>query len=66
VTYVARFGRFWYDFIVGDSVTLAIGAVAALALGAVLVWAGAGVLAEVLLPASVVVALAISLRPSND
>ena len=66
MTYVARFGRFWYDFVVGDSVTLAIGAVVALALGAVLVWAGAGALAEVLLPAAVVVALAISLRLSND
>jgi hypothetical protein len=66
VNYVARFGRFWYDFVVGDSVALAIGAVAALGVGALLVWAGADTLAEVLLPVAVVVALAISLRPTRD
>ena len=64
--YIARFGRFWYDFFVGDSVTLAIGAVLALVLAAVLVGAGAGGLVQVLLPAAVVGALAISLRFSNN
>ncbi len=31
--YLVGVGRFWYDFIVGDSVVLAIGGVALLALG---------------------------------
>ena len=66
MTYVARFGRFWYDFVVGDSVPLAIGGVMALILGAALAWAGTGTLTELLLPFAVVVALAISLRPSSD
>ena len=65
MNYIARFGRFWYDFVVGDSVTLAIGAVTALAAGALLVWAGAGTLTEMLVPVAVVIALAISLRTSN-
>jgi hypothetical protein len=66
VKYVAQFGRFWYDFVVGDSVALAIGAAMALVLAAVLVWAGAGALTQILLPVAVVAALAISLRPSSD
>ena len=42
--YVASFGRFWWDFVVGDDwraavgVVLAIGATAALAAGGVAVW----------------------------
>ena len=63
--YVAGFARFWYDFFVGDSVTLAMGGVTALVLAAVLVGAGAGALVQVLLPLAVVGALAISLRASN-
>jgi hypothetical protein len=31
VTYLRRFCRFWYDFVVGDDWTVALGAVAALA-----------------------------------
>jgi len=65
VRHVAQFGRFWYDFVVGDSVALAVGGVTALAVGTVLVWAGAGALAEVLLPLTVVAVLAISLRPAS-
>jgi hypothetical protein len=60
--YLVHFGRFWYDFIVGDSVVLAIGGVAVLLFGALLVWAGAGSLAQVLLPVGVVATLAVSLR----
>jgi hypothetical protein len=66
MTYATRFGRFWYDFVVGDSVALAIGAVVALALAAALVWAGIGTLVEVLLPVAVVATLAISLQPWSD
>jgi len=56
------FGRFWYDFIVGDSAVLAVGGVAVLALAALLARSAGGDLAQVLLPALVVVTLAISLR----
>jgi hypothetical protein len=31
--YIVGFGRFWYDFIVGDSIVLAIGGMGVLALG---------------------------------
>ncbi|MDP3208944.1 MAG: hypothetical protein Q8M65_07330 [Rhodoglobus sp.] len=60
--YVVGFGRFWYDFIVGDSIVLAIGGAGALALGALLVANGAGAITEWLLPTTVVVTLAVSLR----
>lgn len=60
--YVIGFGRFWYDFIVGDSIALAIGGAGALALGSLLVHNGGATLAEWLLPATVVATLAISLR----
>jgi hypothetical protein len=59
--YVVGFGRFWYDFIVGDSVFLAIGAVAMLALGYGMVEAGASTFAEVLLPLTVALTLIVSL-----
>lgn len=58
---VRGFFRFWYDFIVGDSVVLAIGGCAVLAAGALLVWAGAEVAAQILLPVLVAVTLALSL-----
>ena len=44
------FGRFWYDFIVGDSVVLAVGGVAVLGLGFLLAHIGDKTLAQVLLP----------------
>jgi hypothetical protein len=59
---VIAFGRFWYDFIVGDSVVLAVGGVLALLTAFLLVRAGAEVAAEVLLPSIVLLALAASLR----
>jgi hypothetical protein len=59
--YVVGFGHFWYDFIVGDSVFLAIGGVAMLALGYGLVEAGAQTVAEVMLPLTVALTLIISL-----
>ena len=59
--YVSGFFQFWYDFIVGDSVLLAIGGVAVIVLGYLLVQAGATVAAEVLLPLIVIGAVAASL-----
>ena len=63
MSYIVAFGRFWYDFIVGDSIVLAIGGVGVIVLGAVLVEADAGTLADVLVPTAVVAALVLSLRP---
>jgi hypothetical protein len=59
--YVAGFFQFWYDFIVGDSVLLAIGGVSVMVLGYLLVQAEADVAAEVLLPLIVIGAVAASL-----
>jgi hypothetical protein len=56
------FGRFWYDFIVGDSAVLAIGVIVALALAALLVATGAGMYGPLVLPLLVALTLAISLR----
>jgi hypothetical protein len=61
--WLAAVARFWWDFVVGDSVILAIGGVAVLGTGAVLVAAGASSLAQVALPMAVAVTLALSLRP---
>ncbi len=63
--YLVAFGRFWYDFIVGDSMALAIGGAGALALAAALVHSQASALAEFALPAIVVGTLVISLRPAK-
>jgi uncharacterized membrane protein len=59
VRYVARFFRFWYDFIVGDDWRIAIGVAVALGLSALA--AHHGVPAWWLLPLAVVVILATSL-----
>jgi hypothetical protein len=57
---IMRFLHFWYDFVVGDDWTVALGVVIALALTAAL--AGAGVAAWWLLPLAVVLLLGLSLR----
>jgi hypothetical protein len=62
MNWLIAFGRFWYDFIVGDSAALAVGAVVALALAALLITVGAGAYAPLLLPLLVAVTLAVSLR----
>jgi hypothetical protein len=36
MTFIQNFGRFWYDFIVGDDKTIAIGVVITMALTAIL------------------------------
>jgi hypothetical protein len=55
-----RFGRFWWDFIVGDDWRVAAGVVIALAVSAAL--ADAGIPAWWILPAAVAVVLYVSLR----
>lgn len=60
--WIASFGRFWYDFIVGDSIELAIGGCAAIGLGALIVWLGFPTAAETGLPLLVAAVLAVSLR----
>jgi hypothetical protein len=50
VKYVVGFFQFWYDFIVGDSVLLAIGGVGAIVLAYALAEADAALAAELLMP----------------
>lgn len=58
--WVIAFGRFWYDFIVGDSIILAIGGPVALASGYLLV-SSANALAQLALPLLVLLTLLASL-----
>ena len=60
--YIVGFGKFWYDFIVGDSAVLAVGGAAVLLVGALLARNGASGVAEVALPVLVVGTLGVSLR----
>ncbi len=59
--WIVGFGRFWYDFIVGDSVVLAIGGVGVLVLGYLLAHAGDSTIAQVLLPLVVIGTITASL-----
>ena len=56
MSYLARFARFWWEFIVGDSLPLALGATAAIGLTAILV--DAGVNAWWLLPPTILLLVA--------
>jgi hypothetical protein len=47
--YVIAFGRFWYDFLIGDRPELFVGPIAGLALVAVLIQAGWGAVSGLLL-----------------
>jgi SNF family Na+-dependent transporter len=58
---VTGFFRFWYDFIVGDSVLLAVGGALVLLLGYLGVQAGIDKAAEVMLPLVAIGAVAVSL-----
>jgi hypothetical protein len=60
VNVLRRFGRFWWDFVVGDDWRIAAGVVAALGVSAALV--AAGVPAWWLLPLAVALLLYVSLR----
>ena len=55
------FGRFWYDFVVGDSKILAIGAPIVLALAYLAAHNGAEGLGEALIPLGVAATLVLSL-----
>jgi hypothetical protein len=59
-----RFLRFWYDFVVGDDWTAAVGVVIALAATAALV--SVGIAAWWLLPVAVVLLLGLSLRRASS
>jgi hypothetical protein len=58
--WLARFGRFWWDFVVGDDWLVA--ALVIVAIGATAVLAAAGVAAWWLLPLAVPLVLWLSLR----
>jgi hypothetical protein len=55
------FVRFWYDFIVGDSVVLAIGAPLIMGVAFLLAHSGASEVAQLVLPLGVLATLAVSL-----
>ena len=60
--YLIAFGRFWYEFIIGDDWRIAAGVTTVLALGAVLIGAGlAGEWLPLVLAAGFAVVLAVSL-----
>ena len=60
MTWLSRFGRFWWDFVIGDDWLVA--ALVAVAIGATAILAAAGVAAWWLLPLAVPVVLWLSLR----
>jgi len=59
---VTRFLAFWYDFIVGDDWTLAVGVVLALLVAAVLARSTVSAVAWIILPVAIVLILGVSLR----
>ena len=63
MSWIVAFGRFWYDFIVGDSVVLAIGGVAALVLAWAIARGGGASVAQFVLPVVVIATLVASLMP---
>jgi hypothetical protein len=60
VTWLTRFGRFWWDFVIGDDWLVAV--LVAVAIGATALLAAASVAAWWLLPLAVPVVLWLSLR----
>jgi len=63
--YAKGFVLFWYDFLVGDSIALAIGGIAVLALAFALVEIEAETAAEFILPVAVIVTIWASLPRSR-
>lgn len=59
--YITGFAMFWWDFIVGDSIALAIGGVVVLLIAAGLVRADQQMVVQLVMPAIVVATLAVSL-----
>jgi apolipoprotein N-acyltransferase len=60
MTYLRGFGRFWWDFVIGDDWTVA--ALVAIAIGATAALAHSGVNAWWLMPVAVLLVLWLSLR----
>ncbi len=60
MSYLARFGRFWWDFVVGDDWVAALGVVAGIGLTGAL--AASGISVWWVMPLAVVVVLSVSLR----
>ena len=60
--YIIAFFAFWWDFIVGDSITLAIGSGVGIFAAYVLAYAGGAAAAQFLLPTAVLATLTVSLR----
>jgi len=63
VKYVVSFGRFWWDFVVGDDWRAAVGVV--LAIGATAALAAAGVAAWWMMPLAVALVLYVTLRRAS-
>ena len=59
--FVTAFFRFWYDFLVGDSVALAIGGVLVLSIGYLLAETGISRSAQLILPIVVMGTVIVSL-----
>lgn len=59
--FVKGFGLFWWDFIVGDSIVLAIGVLAVVGVGFALTTVRDAGAVEVIVPAGVILTLALSL-----
>lgn len=62
MSFIKAFALFWWDFIVGDSITLAWGVLLTLALAALLANFGNSVVAEFAVPAAIIATLGLSLR----
>jgi len=61
VKWLAAFGAFWYDFIVGDSIVLAIGGVGTLVLGYLVARTTGEAVPQVIVPLAVLLTLFASL-----
>ncbi len=64
--YIAGFGRFWWDFIVGDSIFLAIGAPVAFVSAYLIDRSAWSTLGELALPVIVIGTLIVSLRGGDN
>jgi hypothetical protein len=60
--YIVAFGLFWWDFIVGDSMLLAIGSIVTIVAAWLVAESSFGAAAEFLLPAGVLLTLVAALR----
>jgi hypothetical protein len=63
--YLKGLCHFWWDFLVGDSVALAIGGIAVLGLGYAMVEADMNVAAQIALPLTAAATIAVSVPRRN-